>query len=94
MGDAEAIERILTTYRTWAVVGCSPDPSRASNSVARFLRRQGCRVVPVNPTCGPDILGEPCYPDLRAIPGDVGVEVVDIFRRSEFAGAHVARQAR
>ncbi|MCA1823265.1 MAG: CoA-binding protein [Mycobacteriales bacterium] len=89
MSDQETIEQILTTYRTWAVVGASPDPSRASNSVARFLQRRGCRVIPVNPACGEELLGERCYTGLAEIPADEGVEVVDIFRRSEYAGTHV-----
>lgn len=84
------LERVLTSYRTWAVVGCSPDPWRDSLGVARFLQANGYRVIPVNPTCrDAEILGERCYPDLGAIPASEGVEVVDIFRRSDAAGAHV-----
>ncbi len=61
-GDATA-RSILASHHTWAVVGCSPDPSRASNSVARFLRSRGYRVIPVNPQ-EEEVLGERCYPDL------------------------------
>lgn len=83
-GDA-ASKEILERFTTWAVVGCSPDPHRDSHGVAAFLQKRGKRVVPVNPEAGvPEILGEPV---VDAIPG--GVDVVDIFRRSEFAGAHV-----
>jgi uncharacterized protein len=79
---------VLERFTTWAVVGCSPEPQRESHSVARFLQAHGKRVVPVNPNaCPGQILGEECYPDLRSI-GEP-VEVVDIFRRSEFAGEHV-----
>ena len=67
------------------MVGCSPDPVRESHGVAAFLQRKGKRVIPVNPNAaGQEILGEPC---LEAIPE--GVDVVDIFRRSDAAGAHV-----
>jgi predicted CoA-binding protein len=45
-------------------------------------------VIPVNPYTD-EILGERCYPSLGAIPPSEGVEVVDIFRRAELAGAHV-----
>ena len=82
------IERVLTGHRTWAVVGCSPDPRRDSHDVAAFLMGRGYRVIPVNPSCtGTDILGQRCYPSLADIPEPV--DVVDIFRRSDRAGAHV-----
>jgi uncharacterized protein len=82
------VRAILTGTRTWAVVGCSPDPSRDSHRIAAMLQRRGYRVVPVNPTAT-EILGERCYPTLRAIPSDAAVDVVDIFRRPSAAGAHV-----
>ena len=82
------ISHILRTYQTWAVVGCSPDPGRASNRVARFLQAHGYRVIPVRPGVD-EILGERCWPSLEDIPPEEGVEVVDIFRRSELAGRHV-----
>jgi len=84
--QAEAIRRILSTYRTFAVVGCSPDPSRDSHRVARFLKDRGYRIIPVHPAGGV-ILGETCYPDLRSIPEPV--EVVDLFRRSDQVAPHV-----
>ena len=83
-----AAREILASHRTFAVVGCSPDPQRPSHRVARFLRSRGYRVVPVHPGAG-EILGERCYPSLGAIPRSEGVEVVDIFRRAEEAGRHV-----
>ena len=84
----EVIRRVLTQTRVWAVVGLSPDPSRDSNRIAQLLQRRGYRVVPVNPTVE-TVLGERCYSSLRDVPADVGVETVDIFRRSDQAGAHV-----
>jgi hypothetical protein len=81
-------QQILERFTTWAVVGCSPDPGRDSHGVAAFLQDRGKRVIPVNPNaCPGSILGEECYPDLTSI-GEP-VEVVDIFRRSAFAGVHV-----
>ncbi len=79
---------VLTEYKVWAVVGCSPDPWRDSHSIAKLLQDRGYRVIPVNPQCD-EILGERCYASLRDIPAEEGVEVVDVFRRSEAAGAHV-----
>jgi len=80
------VEHVLTSYRTWAVVGCSPDPWRDSHRIAALLKQHGYRVVPVNPAAD-EILGERCYAGLQDIP--FPVEVVDVFRRSELAGAHV-----
>src|SRR5829696_9005886 len=87
MGDD--VRALLTETRTWAVVGCSPDPRRDSHRIAALLQREGFRVVPVNPNGGEETLGERVYPSLAAIPPDAGVEVVDVFRRADEAGAHV-----
>jgi uncharacterized protein len=80
------VRAILTGTRTWAVVGCSPDPTRDSHRIASMLKRRGYRVIPVNPLAT-DILGERCYPSLAAVPDEV--EVVDVFRRASLAGTHV-----
>ena len=68
------------------MVGCSPDPRRDSHRIARLLQERGFRVIPVNPNVE-HLLGERCYPRLTEIPE--AVEVVDIFRRADKAGAHV-----
>jgi len=83
------VHHLLTATRTWAVVGCSPDPSRDSNRIAALLQRRGYRVIPVNPVVEGELLGERCYARLDDIPASEGVEVVDIFRRADQAGAHV-----
>ena len=83
----EAVRALLQETRTWAVVGCSPDPRRDSHRVAAFLQRAGFRIIPVNPNHTGELLGERCYPDLHAIPEPI--EVVDIFRRATAAGHHV-----
>ena len=82
------VRAILEGTHTWAVVGCSPDPSRDSHRIAALLQRSGYRVIPVNPNVA-EVLGERAYPSLADIPADARVEVVDVFRRSELAGAHV-----
>jgi predicted CoA-binding protein len=74
------IKKTLTTYRTVAVVGASPNPERPSYRVADFLKKEGFRVIPVTPNAD-KVVGEKAYPDLASIP--VPVEVVDIFRRPE-----------
>jgi predicted CoA-binding protein len=72
---------ILQSARTVAVVGLSGKRYRPSYGVAEYLKREGYRVVPVNPE-ETEVLGEKCYPDLDSVPGEI--DVVDIFRRSEF----------
>lgn len=85
--DAD-LRRILTETRTIAVVGWSPKPDRPSHRVAAFLKAKGFRVLPVNPgQAGQEALGEVVRASLAEI-GD-GVDMVDIFRRSEEAGAVV-----
>jgi predicted CoA-binding protein len=80
------VRAILTGTRTWAVVGCSPDPGRDSHRIGSMLQRRGYTVIPVNPLAT-EVLGERCYPTLGAAPD--GIEVVDVFRRSSAAGGHV-----
>lgn len=75
------IPEILAAYRTIAVVGLSSRRFRASYGVADYMQRAGYRIIPVNPQ-EQEVLGEKCYPDLTSVP--VPVEIVDIFRRSEF----------
>jgi uncharacterized protein len=83
----DAVRALLTETRTWAVVGCSPDPRRDSHRIAALLQREGFRVIPVNPSVSGELLGERCYASLRELPEPV--EVVDIFRRADQAGTHV-----
>jgi predicted CoA-binding protein len=91
MNEPEAIRAALEAARTVAVVGCSPSPWRPSHEIALYLQRQGYRVVPVNPGHR-EILGEPCYGALSEVPADVRIDIVDVFRRSEYV-APVAEEA-
>ncbi len=92
MNDPEEIRAALESAATIAVVGCSPNPRRPSNEIARFLKEEaGYRIVPVNPHHA-EVLGERCYPSLAEVPEDVRIDVVDVFRRSEHV-APVAREA-
>ena len=86
INSPETIRRILHECRTIAVVGLSSDPSRASNSVAGYMRRNGYKVIPVNPN-ETSVFGEKSYPDLLAVPEKI--ELVDVFRRSDEAGKAV-----
>ena len=78
--DDEAIRRLLESVRRIGVVGLSPKPHRDSNRVARYLQERGYEVVPVYPR-DESILGRRVYRRVQDIPG--GVDLVDVFRRSE-----------
>jgi predicted CoA-binding protein len=82
----ETIRRIVDECRTIAVVGLSSDPSRPSHGVSGYMRRQGYRVIPVNPNES-EVFGEKSYPALAAVPEKI--DLVDVFRRSEEAGKAV-----
>ncbi len=74
------IRVIFETNKNVAVVGLSDDPDRYSYRVAAYLKEQGYRIIPVNPTVS-EVLGETAYPDLKSVPELV--DIVDIFRKKE-----------
>jgi predicted CoA-binding protein len=78
--DAQITE-LLATAKTIAVVGLSSKTHRASFGVSRYLQSSGYRIIPVNPQEA-EILGEKCYARIEDIPEKI--DIVDVFRRSEF----------
>jgi predicted CoA-binding protein len=76
--DITGLRRILTRYRTLAVVGLSANWYRPSFFAAKYMLDHGYRIIPVNPTY-PEVLGQRCYPDLESIPDKV--DIVDCFRK-------------
>jgi uncharacterized protein len=78
--SADPIADMLRRYKSIAVVGLSSNPARASNSVARYLKDAGYRIIPVNPN-EKEVLGEKCYPRVEEVPEKI--DIVDIFRRAE-----------
>jgi uncharacterized protein len=86
INDPEVIKRILDECKTIAVVGLSSNPVRPSYGVARYMQQSGYRIIPVNPN-ETEALGEKAYANLADVPENF--DLVDIFRRSEEAGAHV-----
>lgn len=84
--DPEVLRRLLTMPGRWAVVGLSANRSRVAYHIAAFLIDLGMTVVPVHPNAD-TVHGQRGYPRLSDIPG--GVDVVDVFVRSELAGAVV-----
>ena len=75
------IASVLRSARTIAVVGLSSKRFRPSFGVAEYMQSSGYRIIPVNPF-ETEVLGEKTYPELDRVPGTV--DIVDIFRRSEF----------
>ena len=85
----DGLRTLLHDAKTIAVVGLSPDPARPSHVVARYLRAAGYRIVPINPRHA-TLLDEPSYPTLAAAARVAPLDIVDVFRRSEFVGPIVA----
>jgi len=84
----DALRELLREVRTIAVVGLSPKRDRPSHGVARYLQGAGYKIVPINPG-HEELLGERSYSTLAAAARDHAIDVVDVFRRSELAGAVV-----
>ena len=93
----DAIDALLRSIRTVAVVGVSANAFRPSHGVARGLQRFGYRIVPVNPSVE-QVLGERCWPSLEAAvrglggespPADTCIDLVDVFRSPEHVPAIV-----
>ncbi len=84
--DPRDIDFMLDDCETWAIVGLADHPDRTAYRIAALLQRHGKRIVPVHPDA-PTVLGEQGYPSLADVP--FPVDVVDVFRRSEYAGGHV-----
>jgi uncharacterized protein len=80
------IRDILRDTQTIAMVGASTNWKRPSYFVMKYMQSKGFRVIPVNPgSAGEDLLGETVVASLSEI--SVPVDMVDIFRNSEAAGA-------
>ena len=79
-----SIPELLQQAKTIAVVGLSNKPMRPSYGVSEYMKRQGYRIIPVNPaSAGGVILGERVYASLKDIP--TAVDMVEVFRNSEAA---------
>ena len=83
LNSKETIRRIISECHTIAVIGLSSDPWRPSNSVAGYMRRNGYKVIAVNPNES-EVFGDKAYPHLSLVPEKV--DLVDVFRRSDEAG--------
>lgn len=75
------IPDLLQNAKIIAVVGLSDKPMRPSYGVSQYMQRQGYRIIPVNPNCAKEVLGEKPYCRLEDVPETV--DIVNVFRRSE-----------
>jgi hypothetical protein len=80
MNNDQMKKEILLSTKTIASVGLSSNPEKESHGVAQYLKEQGYRVIPVNPTTD-EVLGEKSYPDLESVPEKI--DVVQVFRKPE-----------
>ena len=78
---ASETEKILRSAKTIAVVGLSSRNFRVSHGVSSYMQSVGYRIIPVNPN-ETSVLGEKAYATLEDVPEKI--DIVDIFRRSEF----------
>jgi hypothetical protein len=86
INSAQAIKQILDECKTITVVGLSSNTWRASHSVSAYMQAKGYRIIPVNPN-ETEVLDERVYASLADVPEKI--ELVNVFRRSEEAGAVV-----
>lgn len=86
VNDPDVMRRLLTTPARWAVVGLSGNTSRTAYGVARYVQDLCMEIVPVHPRAD-DVYGARGYPTLSEVPDPI--DVVDVFVRSELAGAVV-----
>jgi len=80
MNNDQMMKDILLSAKTIASVGLSSNPGKESYGIVQYLKSQGYRVIPVNPTAD-EILGEKSYPDLESVPEKI--DVVQVFRKPE-----------
>ena len=80
MNSDKEMKEILLSATTVASVGLSSNQEKESYWIAAYLKEQGYRIIPVNPTAT-EILGEKAYPDLSSVPEKV--DVVQVFRKPE-----------
>jgi predicted CoA-binding protein len=80
MNNDQAMKDILLSTKTIASFGLSSDPRKESYGIVQYLKNQGYRIIPVNPTAT-EILGEKSYPDLESVPEKI--DVVQVFRKPE-----------
>ncbi|HET6527686.1 MAG TPA: CoA-binding protein [Balneolaceae bacterium] len=82
------MDKLLKKAKGVAIIGCSAVKYRTSYHIASYLKENGLRILPVNPGYD-EVLGEKCYDSVKDIPEDIQVDIVDIFRDSQYTAEMV-----
>lgn len=82
------IKEILTSTKTIAIIGLSSSPARTSNRIGKYLLDEGFTIIPVNPN-EDSVFGKKSYPKISDLPDDIEVDMIDIFRNSEYTAEMV-----
>lgn len=73
------IKKTLKSTETVAIIGCSNNKYRTSYHIASYLQEQGFNIIPIHPEYD-EVLGEKTYASIKDLPGEISVDIVDIFR--------------
>lgn len=73
----------LEKAETIAIIGCSTNKYRTSYHIASYLKENGYKIIPINPNYE-EVLGEKCYSEMSEISDDIKIDIVDIFRDSQY----------
>ncbi len=92
ISDTKEFYQVLKQAKTVVIIGCSPNKYRTSNYAAQFLQDRGYRIIPVNPQAD-EIYGEKCYDSLSDVPEGTKVDIVNVFRNSDYSAQAVADTA-
>lgn len=74
---------LLENLKTVAIIGCSANKYRTSYHIANYLKENGIRIFPINPNYK-EVLGVKCLSNIEEVPEDIKIDVVDIFRDSQY----------
>lgn len=88
MNMATNYKKIFEDTHTIVVIGASANKYRTSYHIASYLKENGFRIIPVNPKYD-EVLGIECYDELNEIPDKYSVDIIDIFRNSDYSAEMV-----
>lgn len=82
------LKELLGDIHTVVIIGCSANKYRTSHHIANYLKENGIRIIPVNPNYE-EVLSVECYPKMTDVPSDRKIDVIDIFRDSQYTSEMV-----
>ncbi len=77
------IDEIINSTKTIAIIGLSSSQNRTSYRIGKYLLDKGFTIIPVNPN-EDSVFGLKSYPKISDLPEDVEVDMIDIFRNSDY----------